>query len=367
MSHNKERSEKICLNCNAELNGRYCHLCGQENTEPKESFWSLITHYAYDITHFDGKFFSTVKYLVTKPGFLSSEFMAGRRASYLHPIRMYVFTSAFFFLIFFSLYKFENVNLAGGTKLTPAAIDSIRNVEVEVQEALLLGAKTQKDSAKILASINKIRRNDYRVVTVKDSAGKKFKKPVGFTYDESKYETQAAYDSAQRALPEEDRDSWLERKMMTRRIAIFQKYNGDGQAILSAWYNRFMHSFPQLFFISLPIYAFGLYLLYARRTRDFYYTNHIIFTLHLYIFTYLMLLLLFGFRELDEVMPSSIWNWLQFAIWVWIAYYTFRAMHKFYRQRKLKTFVKYLLLGFISTFFIIILFIIFTILSVYQI
>src|SRR5258708_16144972 len=38
-----------------------------------------------------------------KPGFLSAEYMAGRRATYLNPIRMYVFTSAIFFLIFFSL------------------------------------------------------------------------------------------------------------------------------------------------------------------------------------------------------------------------------------------------------------------------
>ena len=97
----QERKEKICLNCTADLQGRYCHICGQENTEPKESVWGLITHFFYDITHFDGKFFSTLKYLAFKPGFLSAEYVKGRRASYLNPIRMYVFTSAIFFIIFF--------------------------------------------------------------------------------------------------------------------------------------------------------------------------------------------------------------------------------------------------------------------------
>ena len=101
LSHYKERKEKTCLNCNAHLYGRYCHNCGQENIEPKETFWGLITHFLYDITHFDGKFFNTLKHLIIKPGFLSREYINGRRATYLHPIRMYVFTSAFFFIIFF--------------------------------------------------------------------------------------------------------------------------------------------------------------------------------------------------------------------------------------------------------------------------
>ncbi|MEO5592529.1 MAG: DUF3667 domain-containing protein, partial [Chitinophagaceae bacterium] len=93
--------------------GRYCANCGQENTEPKETVLTLVSHFFNDITHFDGKFFSTVKYLITKPGFLSSEYIKGRRAGYLHPIRMYVFTSAFFFIIFFSLFSPEAIILAG--------------------------------------------------------------------------------------------------------------------------------------------------------------------------------------------------------------------------------------------------------------
>ena len=107
MSHLKERREKNCLNCNAQLQGKYCHICGQENIEPKETVWHLVSHFFQDITHFDGKFFSTLKLLIFRPGFLSKEYVAGRRASYLNPIRMYVFTSDFFFLIFFTIYNPE--------------------------------------------------------------------------------------------------------------------------------------------------------------------------------------------------------------------------------------------------------------------
>ena len=109
MSHLKERKEKNCLNCQATLFGRYCHVCGQENLEPKETVWHLIQHFFNDITHFDGKFFSTVKYLLRKPGFLSTEYVAGRRATYLNPIRMYVFTSAFFFIVLYAISKPEEI------------------------------------------------------------------------------------------------------------------------------------------------------------------------------------------------------------------------------------------------------------------
>src|SRR5689334_20294566 len=103
MSHGKLRRDNTCLNCGSIVWNRYCPNCSQENLEPKESFGSLISHFISDITHFDGKFFSTTRYLLTSPGFLPSEYIAGRRARYLHPIRMYVFTSAVFFLLFFSL------------------------------------------------------------------------------------------------------------------------------------------------------------------------------------------------------------------------------------------------------------------------
>ena len=148
MSRLKERKERNCLNCHIAVKGRFCHRCGQENIEPKESVWDLIAHFFKDITHFDGKFFGTVKYLFKKPGFLSREYMIGRRASYVNPIRMYIFTSAFFFLIFFSFMKMDKktligeVNMNGETYAEIEAMDSLafdaftKNVNKEDHKAL---------------------------------------------------------------------------------------------------------------------------------------------------------------------------------------------------------------------------------------
>lgn len=111
MSHLPQRKEKNCLNCGATVIGKYCHNCGQENIEPKESVWQLVTHFFNDTAHFDGKFFSTLKNLLFKPDFLSKEYIKGRRATYLNPVRMYLFTSFIFFLIFSFSYQFFKIKL----------------------------------------------------------------------------------------------------------------------------------------------------------------------------------------------------------------------------------------------------------------
>jgi hypothetical protein len=117
LSHGQHRKENNCLNCGAEVIGKFCHNCGQPNIEPKETVWQLINHFFADITHFDGKIFSSLRLVILKPGFLSKQYILGKRMSYLHPIRMYLFVSAIFFLIFFSVVKINEKNI-GATNYT---------------------------------------------------------------------------------------------------------------------------------------------------------------------------------------------------------------------------------------------------------
>ena len=63
MSHIPQRNEKDCLNCGTIVQGKYCQNCGQENVVPHETFWHMVKHFLYDITHFDSKFFDSIKYL----------------------------------------------------------------------------------------------------------------------------------------------------------------------------------------------------------------------------------------------------------------------------------------------------------------
>jgi hypothetical protein len=344
LSHLKERKEKNCLNCNAEVQGKFCHICGQENIEPVESVWHLVTHFFQDITHFDGKFFSTGRFLLWKPGFLSKEYMMGRRASYLNPIRMYVFTSAFFFLIFFNLFD-ENDRV--GTSINGKTL-----LEIEKMDSVSFSAFTKKlkpegmnreGFKKYLDSMNSTR---------------------GIHFTTSKYKSKAEYDSLLKTGYK--KHNWLERKMIYKEIEMNEKYNNDQAKILKTFSNILIHSFPQMLFISLPIFALILKLLYNRR-KQFYYGHHAIFAIHLYVFFFLILLITIGLAKLDKFTSASIVDYLQIASIVYILFYEYKALRVFYEQRRGKTILKFILLNLAHVFVIVFLIVLFTFFSLLKV
>jgi hypothetical protein len=59
----------------------------------------LISHFLGDYFTFDSKIFKSLIPLLLKPGFLTTEYMAGRRVRYIPPVRFYVFISILFFVL----------------------------------------------------------------------------------------------------------------------------------------------------------------------------------------------------------------------------------------------------------------------------
>ena len=88
----------LCKNCNSELLGIYCSECGQKNTELL-SVKVIVKELTDNVFSFDSRFFITLKYLMIKPGFLTKEYWAGRRTTYLPPLRMYLVLSVFYFFL----------------------------------------------------------------------------------------------------------------------------------------------------------------------------------------------------------------------------------------------------------------------------
>jgi hypothetical protein len=99
MSHKKYREEKNCLNCGAEVLGRFCQNCGQENVEQRDNFFHMVGHFISDYLHFDSKFFRSLIPLITKPGFLTKEYWDGRRTRYIPPLRLFFFVTILFVLM----------------------------------------------------------------------------------------------------------------------------------------------------------------------------------------------------------------------------------------------------------------------------
>jgi hypothetical protein len=350
MSHSAERKEKVCLNCNARVFGPYCQVCGQQNVEPKETAWGLVVHFFNDITHFEGKFITSLRYLFFRPGFLTAEYIRGRRASYMNPVRMYVFASAFFFILFFTFFKKENIEVVkiNEKKDTVKTAPIIPNI---TKEEALEKAESKRDSAAIeLLYKSGLVQSAF---AIDSTIQRKRKGMLGFS--DKDYKTIAEYESAQSKLLKKEQDNWLERIIKKRLILIDQKYDGDLQKFNKALFEYAMHSMPKVLFISLPLFAFALFVLYLRH-KKFYYVSHVIFTIHFYVFLFLGLLLYFS---IDKLQTKISWDlsFVSVILWIYMYLYLYKAMRRVYEQRRAKTILKFFIMLFGLLFLFSILFI----------
>jgi hypothetical protein len=351
LSHIPQRKEKDCLNCGTIVQGKYCHVCGQENVEPKETFWHMVIHFFNDITHFDGSFFTTLKDLLFKPGFLSKEYMKGRRASYLHPVRMYVFTSAIFFLLFFSVFKSTSFHSNLNDPMSKETRkEYIVRIEKEFKEdpgktELLKQLELLKDTTRSV-TINDI------IMLSSDNLIKLGKK---------NYRTIAEYDSLEKSLPDSAKDGWLKRRVIKKVININNKYRGNAQEAQDKLAESILHRLPYLLFVSLPLFALILRLVYIRRKwrSQFYFADHGVFTIHLYVFSFILLMVAFGLNSLHDLTGWGFLNILIFILFIAQLFYLYKAMRNFYGQGRGKTLLKLLFVTFWSFIMMLILLILF--------
>ena len=281
------RREKICLNCGAEVPEKYCSRCGQPNTEPKESFWHLVGHFFADITHYDSQLFRTLRYLIMRPGFLTKEYMAGHRARYLNPVRLYVFISAVFFLVMFALSKKEDKK-EGGTEAVTEYRQRLANSLHRAADSM---GTTGNDSLFRLA---------YREIAAKVG------EPVDTTKDwsffaafggaavtirirEDKYDNVRQYDSAQRLLPDtsKEKDKGPGRWFLRKTVQLKEENGGKGNLVME---RDFQHDIPRIMFVLLPLVALFSYLFYDR--KKYFYVQHAIFSIHFHSFVFIFFLVI---------------------------------------------------------------------------
>lgn len=289
----KEREEKVCLDCGASLFGRFCHECGQENIEQKIPVRTALIEFLNAFTFYDSKFFKTFIPLIIKPGFLTNEYINGKRTQYLTPAKTYFFLSFIFFLILFSTDTTKESDIV--------AIDNSKNTDSATKKA--------KREHSLLAittdSITSIQR----------------------------------YDSVQNSLPKEKRDGVLKRWYATRAIKVVEKMQEDPDALAKSVNGQFNSNMPQLVFLLVPLVALILKLLYLR--KKIYLIDHITFSLNIHCFVFLsftvmiLVSLIFG-------LESSSFMAILFVLILLV--YLFIAVKRVYKQNWFFTSVKTLLL-----------------------
>jgi hypothetical protein len=306
-----------CLNCGTLLTGKYCSNCGQKDLAKRQTIAELLENFIASFWSYESKFWTTLKYLLFKPGKLAQDYNQGKRERYYHPARLYVFISFVYFLLLVSLPdKDEEKDVATYSYTSDDSVDM------------------KLDTAG--SGLN-----------IKISPDKKDKNWSFFGSDEiTQYKTVESYDSAQQLLPEEQRDGWFRHLLVKRQIEINRKYREDDKEFNAKFSESYMGNISKIFFWLLPVFALILKLLYVR--RDFFYSEHLVFSIYYYDFFFLAGSL-YMLVDLIPIVGSLSW-----LIIIYIFIYLLLGMKNLYHQSWRKTIFKYCTFLFLFSFCILI-------------
>ena len=90
--------EAPCLNCGTALVGSHCHACGQA-AHVHRTLGAFFHDLLHGVFHFEGKIWRTLPLLAWNPGRLTREYIDGRRASYVSPIALFLFSVFLMFAV----------------------------------------------------------------------------------------------------------------------------------------------------------------------------------------------------------------------------------------------------------------------------
>ena len=310
------RTDTNCLNCGTMLQGKYCHHCGQENLEIKESFGHMMNHAVSDYFHFDHQFFHTLKPLLFKPGMLTNEYTAGRRMQYLHPIKMYIFISVVYFLLLFKTGSQETKQINA-----PAKPVDKQHVLDSVNRALAKNPTISAPQKKRIVNFQYYGKN---YATTPHS------KIINFDGDT----TYKQYITNQAKLPVNKRDGFLSRKITGHMLKYYEKY---GARTSEVFVDELEHNTPKMMFVLLPLLALIIGITFRYNKK--FYVEHLIYSFHLYCFLFLF----FGLIIIIEMIIPDSWginDWIAVLAAIYTLWYLYKSLKVVYHRSAFRTITK---------------------------
>ena len=284
-----------CSNCQQTLTGPYCARCGQHSHDSAQPLKEVLHDAWHTFTHVDGSLWRTLRLLVTRPGLLTQEYFAGRRARYSPPFRLYFVVS----LVFFGISTLTNHIDTGGDD--PTGPTHVRQGPVVMQLGLTPQQAKDRDEDGSLPSLTELQTDCGRINT--------------------------HHPRLDVHLKEICRHQLADR----------------GQSLL----REFGHLLPRMMFVFLPLMAAVMLLAYRKRRH--FYLEHLVFLMHTQSAVYLALLAIALVAVGSEVLPESVqalvMPFVAPALTAYYLWYIFAALRRFYGESRGRTFAKYCALG----------------------
>ncbi|MGO9803395.1 MAG: DUF3667 domain-containing protein [Steroidobacteraceae bacterium] len=291
---------QLCDNCGASVTGRYCANCGQRLEPPVHTLWHFMAVAAEDVTHADSRLWRTLAALLFRPGYLTHEFLAGRRARYLPPVRLYLVLSVVFFLSAAALHsKAQVLQVSTTDNGVPKAAHLVPLTEATSipGSGARPGESVAERNARECAMIN---------------------------YDGPWHTT---------LTPEMQK-------------ACLRVRADNARSLMQS----VRHNLPRVMFVFLPLIAALMMLMYSRPRH--YYVEHLLLLVHNHAFVFLMLPLAW---VVGALLPS-VARWLDLALSIYIAWYLYRSMRTVYGQGRALTLAKLTALAFVYFVFGVVMF-----------
>jgi hypothetical protein len=273
-----------CANCGAVAPGNYCSACGQSTQFHLHSLWDLLGDALEVLTHADSRLWRTLLPLVGRPGFLTQQFLAGHRASYLSPLRLYFIVSVIFFL---------TVSLTG----TPSSQAGATHAVVPYTSAARSGLKDDLNGS---TDVN-AKRTEFCEGLVGHSlipGANKLRQPFV--------------------------------------SACVKSQVDNGQQLRES----FIRNLGRAMFLFLPVLAGFMKLMYWRPPRS--YVTHLLLLVHNHAFLFLLLALALAVTHWIRLVNPAL---LIVALLVYSIYYLYESMRRVYGESSPRTLVKFAMLS----------------------
>ena len=316
-----------CLNCGHVLNEHenYCAACGQENRDNNVSFSTLIGEFLNNYFALDSKIFRSFKPFLINPGFLTAQYILGKRETYIHPLRLYLVISLFYFFV---------LSIILTSEIEEKPLQYNPEVKEATERAKDLSRKELRQNASRLDSLKQteyLSDSDTTPIRTNVSLG-----ATNFVFGVREVELARNRNISDEALM----DSLNIREKTPFKTFFFQQGRKVVAGELKPFFVYAIKNFPIMMFLILPVFALILKTLFWT-TRKFY-VAHIVHALHLHAFAYLFYGI--SFILLYNFFPYEVLYWLAFFL---VSVYTYISFLKVYQQGKWKTFFKFLLTGMI--------------------
>lgn len=330
-----------CRNCGAPMPGAYCAACGQERNTHRRSVWGLLHNLIEEVASLDSRMLRTAWALLVRPGELPLAFHQGRTRRYVPAVRLYLFVSLLFFLTLsvtgIALVQIELKDIPnaytvrtvpGGDVLIVGRDGTVKTIAgAKAREAQKEGGASSYSARSLSPGVHSSVAPEIHFFKRVDRSQQHFSPTVWAQLESVKAQILKSVGN--------DKNGWIARNA----IATVEKLARDPTALdgpLTTW-------IPRVFFLLLPLYAVLLALFYVRQRRQYYFVDHLVFSLAVHSFLFATLIAAVGAAQ---IMSGGL---VAILIFLAISAYIFLALKRFYKQGWLITTVKFVCISFIYT------------------